>query len=679
MKGLRFVCVQGGSMFDGVIVSARGIVAACVLLPVLLFPAHAASGPPAEDFTKPPAIAQAVISPTGKRVALRMLGHDGLHVAAVIDADQPGAPRRVAAFHDANVIDIAWLNDDRLVYVAQEPEAQIGLNGRGAFAVNHDGSDQRQLTAWRTSNHSTGTRLVERTLNYQWHVYAPIGDGSNDVWMQRIIEDGQGDLQDRALGRLNTVTGVLTTMSRDMPGGTSGWLFDAKREPRVLRVVRDGRSRIYWREPGSSDWQQVADFDLFTDEGFAPQFLESDTELLVRARAGADTVGLYTFDLKGRRLLPDPIALLKGFDLDDPIVTDRAAHKVLGLRVTTERPAMVWFDDRLTRVQAAIDAALPERFNLIDCGHCMSAQRFLVTSLSDRRPAEYLLYDPGKGTLQRLGSSRQWIDEKTQGRRTSHRVPARDGLALPVYITHPPGSSEKAALPAIVILHGGPWVRGSDLSWDVDAQFLASRGYRVLEPEFRGSTGYGFNHFRAGWKAWGTTMQDDVKDVVGWAAAQGLIDPGRVCLYGASYGGYAALMGPIRYPQAYRCAVSFVGVTDLELMYSSGHSDLSAQAKRYSMPVLLGDPVADAELLRAASPLQRVGEIKIPILLAHGGKDRRVPIEHADRFAAAAKRAGVPIEVVSYPHEGHGWYDAANHFDFLNRMEAFLARSLVSP
>jgi dipeptidyl aminopeptidase/acylaminoacyl peptidase len=167
-----------------------------------------------------------------------------------------------------------------------------------------------------------------------------------------------------------------------------------------------------------------------------------------------------------------------------------------------------------------------------------------------------------------------------------------------------------------------------------------------------------------------------VKDVVDWAAAQQLTDPARVCLYGGSYGGYAALMGTVRYPQAYRCAASFVGVTDLQLMYSSVRSDITVHAKRYSMPTLIGDPKADAEMLRTSSPIHRVAEIKAPLLLAHGTLDRRVPIEHAQAFAKAAEAAGVKLEVVTYPEEGHGWIDAKNHADFLARLEAFFARSL---
>jgi dipeptidyl aminopeptidase/acylaminoacyl peptidase len=662
-------------MFDGVIVSARRIATACALF--LLPPAHAANPQAIADFTKPDAVAQAVISPSGKHVALRLMDASGFYVAAVLDSTSDTAAHAVAAFSDADVINIDWVNDDRLVFEARQREAQLDLEGFGTFAVNRDGSNKRQLTAWRRSNASTGTHLVERTLNYEWRLLRVIDDGSDDVFVHRLIRDGRGDVQESTLARLNTVNGVLTPLSGDMPGNTYGWLFDEKNEPRVLRVSRDGRTKVYARDRGRKEWQVLAEFGDFDEGGFDPLFLESDNELLVRTSLDGGTEALYTYDIKARRLLPDPIAKVPHHDLDGAIEVDRAAHKVVGLTITADRPSKVWFDDRLARVQSAVDAALPERYNLVNCGRCLSTTRFLVTSGSDRQPTEYYLYEPAKAAMKRLGGARPWIAAQGQGRRTVHRVTARDGLEIPLYVTHPADAAPNKALPTVVILHGGPWARGSDLSWDAEAQFLASRGYRVLEPEFRGSTGYGYAHFKAGWKAWGSTMQDDVKDVVDWAAKQGLTDPSRVCLYGASYGGYAALMGSIRYPQAYRCAASFVGVTDIELMFTSGWSDFSVQWKRYGMRTLIGDPDKDTEMLRAASPLRRVGEIKIPVLLAHGGKDRRVPIENARKFESAAKAAGVTAEVIEYPHEGHGWFDPENHADFLNRLDAFLARSLA--
>ncbi|CAN5744540.1 hypothetical protein BH11PSE8_BH11PSE8_20820 [soil metagenome] len=198
----------------------------------------------------------------------------------------------------------------------------------------------------------------------------------------------------------------------------------------------------------------------------------------------------------------------------------------------------------------------------------------------------------------------------------------------------------------------------------------------MIEPEFRGSEGYGFGLFKAGWKQWGRAMQDDLVDAVQWAAKQKLIDPARVCIEGGSYGGYAALMGPVSSPGVYKCAASFAGVTDIDLMYTAVWSDTSVDSRRYAMPLIIGDPVKDAAALAANSPLLRVADIKIPLLVGHGAQDRRVPIEHSRSFVSAARAAGVQVEQVIYPEEGHGFVDPANQVDYWRRLEKLLDKSL---
>jgi dienelactone hydrolase len=637
-----------------------------------------AAAPPSEHFSRADEIADVAISPTGKRLALRMIGAAGTHVAAVVDLDTLAPAKVAAAFEDADITAIRWVNDERLVFEASQPKLVVQRDGYGTFAVNHDGSGMRRLSAARTANFTTGTAIKDRTLDWRWRLYRPLADGSDDVLMQQRTVDAIGDETNRALARLNTRTGELTSLSEGMPDGAYGWLVDRKGQPHGVLTQKDGRRSIYRRPPGQREWKLLHDSPLFGDTVLTALHQQPDGSLIVLANPQRDALALYRFDPSAGKLDADPLVALDRFDLDSSLEVDDATGDAVGLHLQADRPMSVWFDERLAAIQKAVDAALPPgRFNRLHCGRCSSTQRFVVASQSDRQPLEYYVYDHQKLSLKRIGASRPWITEEQQGRRSYHSVKARDGLAIPVFVTHPVGRSATDRLPTIVLIHGGPWVRGTDLGWHAEAQFLASRGYRVLQPEFRGSTGFGARHFEAGWKAWGTTMQDDVKDVVDWAAAQQLTDPARVCLYGGSYGGYAALMGTVRYPQAYRCAASFVGVTDLQLMYSSVRSDITVHAKRYSMPTLIGDPKADAGMLRTSSPIHRVAEIKAPLLLAHGTLDQRVPIEHAQAFAKAAEKAGIKLEVVTYPEEGHGWIDAKNHADFLVRLETFFARSLA--
>lgn len=643
--------------------------------------AEASTPPPAESFVRSPQLLSAQISPSGQRVALIVTTPAGRRVLAVRTLTGEATTRTVGAFADADVNRVRWVNDDRLVFDAFQPGAEVVEGGAGTFAVNHDGENYRELIAWRTSNAIAGSRIERRGLPYGWFVWGTLDDGSDDILVFRRTTDGSGDAMLGALARLNTRTGGITTLSGGAPPFATHWVLDSQRQLRVVATQRDGRSRLHWKKPGSEDWAVVVDEAALDAGTLAPRYLENDGTLIVEARNGRDTTALLALDLATGKLDPEPLMALAGFDLHAELETDSRTGHVVGAHTRAARPVSVWFDERLAGIQATVDAALPGRYNRLACGRCQSTQHFIVFSQSDKHPGEFLHYDHSKRSLQLLGARLPWVAPAQQGRRTFHRVVARDGLVLPVVVTHPPGVAPDAkpatALPTVLLVHGGPWVRGGDLRWAGEAQFLATRGYRVLEVDFRGSEGYGWRHFQAGWKQWGTAMQDDLLDAAAWAAKEGLSDAKRVCLVGGSYGGYASLMSLIRHPDAYRCGVSFAGVTDIGLLYTARWGDLSEQGKRFSMPVLVGDPSTDAEMLKASSPLARVAEIKRPVLLAWGLLDRRVPEEHAERFVKAARAAGVKLETVSWGDEGHGFLNTRNHADYLRRVEAFLARELA--
>jgi dipeptidyl aminopeptidase/acylaminoacyl peptidase len=220
-------------------------------------------------------------------------------------------------------------------------------------------------------------------------------------------------------------------------------------------------------------------------------------------------------------------------------------------------------------------------------------------------------------------------------------------------------------------------VRGDSWEWNAQAQFLASRGYLVIQPEFRGSTGFGFAHFRAGWKQWGQAMQDDLADAANWAVQKGWADPKRIAIMGGSYGGYATLMGLIRNPELFRCGVEYAGVTDIGLMFTRPESDASQEALNYGMKTLIGDPQADAAMFAANSPLPLADKLRQPLLMAHGGQDRRVPIVHALKFKDAVGKVNRNVEWVAYPDEAHGWAHEADRIDFWKRVDAFLAKNLA--
>jgi dipeptidyl aminopeptidase/acylaminoacyl peptidase len=251
-----------------------------------------------------------------------------------------------------------------------------------------------------------------------------------------------------------------------------------------------------------------------------------------------------------------------------------------------------------------------------------------------------------------------------------HEVKARDGLALHAYLTLPPGSNGKG-LPMVVMPHGGPFGVFDTWGFEDEVQILAKSGYAVLQPNFRGSGGYGRSFQTAGAREWGGAMQDDVTDATRWAIASGIADPARICIYGASYGAFAALSGVAKEPGMYRCAAGYVGVYDLPMMHRLGDIQERASGETY-----LREWVGTRAELPAVSPTNMADRVKVPVFLAAGGEDERAPIEHSRLMERRLRSAGVPVETLYFDTEGHGFYTEPHRQEYYSRLLAFLARNL---
>jgi dipeptidyl aminopeptidase/acylaminoacyl peptidase len=255
------------------------------------------------------------------------------------------------------------------------------------------------------------------------------------------------------------------------------------------------------------------------------------------------------------------------------------------------------------------------------------------------------------------------------------RYAARDGLSIPAMLTLPPGSARKN-LPLVVMHYGGPWVRAIDWDFDPAVQFLASRGYAVLMPAPRASTGFGFKHFRAGFKQWGLAMQDDITDGAQWLVQQGIADPKRLAIYGASYGGYATLSGVTKTPDLYAAAVNYVGVSNLFTFMKT--IPPYWEPFRQQMYAMVGNPddPADKARMTATSPALNADKIKTPLLVAQGARDPRVNKAESDQIVEALRKRGVDVQYIVKDNEGHGFANEENRFEFYAAMEAFLAKHL---
>jgi len=278
--------------------------------------------------------------------------------------------------------------------------------------------------------------------------------------------------------------------------------------------------------------------------------------------------------------------------------------------------------------------------------------------------------------MEKLFSYRPWIDPQAMAPTRWVRYAARDGLSIPALLTVPLAAGGKP-LPLVVDIHGGPYVQATAWGYDPKVQFLVSRGYAVVQPQFRGTRGFGWKHESSGFRKWGDEMQDDLADGVKWAVAQGIADPSRVCFYGASYGGYAAIWGAIKNASLIKCAVGIVAVTSLDYLFDNAQSDQARFVEQSSFAAeRIGDPKTERARFKRVSPLDNADRVGAPILLAYGGADRRVPLAHGIDFRAALDRYHKDYEWVQYPAEGHGFNRDEDVFDFYHRVERFLAKYL---
>ncbi|MYM36430.1 prolyl oligopeptidase family serine peptidase [Duganella sp. FT94W] len=648
------------------------------LFAALTCAAQATAAPSVKNFFETPQVSQVELSPKGGYAAAVLSLADGGSLLAVRSTEDNSKFEGIfKASADQMINDIHWINEKRLGITLKNLLIEFRGNLE-EIAIDRDGSELTHLITgnWAHRQESTGSNIRSQKLTADYVYSAATRDGSDDI----LVEHYSWNNIDRApeqsrMYRLNTRTRQLRpAVDGTQPPAVSDWLVDAYGQARIVLSQQNGRCVYSYRRANETTWQQLDSSNCYTDRSFAPQFFDGDDTLYVSA-AYQGYGALYRYDLKTLKMDAKPVVSMPGFDYAGKPVIDYASHRLMGVHLYGDAGTTWWLNPQLKAEQARIDALLPATTNTIRCAdECLQGPVLLVAVDSDRQPTTYVLYQRASGKLLALGSTHPDIQPKEMGLRDFYRYTARDGRQIPAYVTLPPGAAS-GPRPAVVLVHGGPYVRGAFWNWDPQAQFLASRGYVVIQPEFRGSTGYGYAHFKAGLKQWGLSMQDDLADAALWAVKQGWADPKRIGIMGASYGGYATLMGLIKDPQIFRAGVEWAGVTDITLMFNTPYSDASQETLNYSLPALIGDPEQDADQFRQTSPLLRAAELKQPLLMAHGLEDIRVPLVHASRFRDAVRANNKNVEYLTYD-EGHGWRHEQSRLDFWTRVETFLDQHL---
>lgn len=681
---------------------SRALAAVAAVLAVLVAlglaaAARAQGDLPAQLFFQPSKVLDIALSPSGRRLAMSLQAANKRVGVYVVDLQQAAMPvTRAVLFNDVDVPDFHWVDDERLVFSVVDLQIGPGDARRlapGLYAVRYDGQELRHLVEHHGRSFINNGQLV-RTLPWNHgllHVPVP----SEQVQGARADEVIVGQLyfRDNDIARvqpmwLDTRSGTTRDLQVEAePDGAVQWWFTPQGVPRLVRTHSGLRSALHWYTPPADgqkgQWQRIAEAPVGRLP-FEPLWVGQGDRLYVslpRGPAGEAVVAPFDF-ATGRP--GETIVSAPGFDFNGTLLGDRGGERLLGVRIDADAEQTVWFDDPLKGAQDRADTRLPGRVNRITCRRCGSADAvMLVRSFSDRLPGELLLWrqadNGGKGGWQRVATQQPGIDPARMGRVEMERIRARDGRDLPVWLTKPADMRDQGdARPSVVLVHGGPWMRGGHWRWDPLPQFLASRGWLVIEPEFRGSDGYGRAHMEAGFRQWGQAMQDDVADALLWAREKGLAND-HACIAGGSYGGYSALMGLVRHPELYRCGSAWVAVTDLFLFLEGSwwvRDDISALGRRHSLPVMVGDADKDRAMLLANSPLAQAARITAPVQLIWGSLDQRVPIAHGERLRRALQAAGRPPEWIVYWDEAHGFARGENRVDMAQQLERFLRRHL---
>ena len=638
-----------------------GVMATWVL--ACSFGAMAAEPPrliPAEDFIKPAQMGAIRFSPDAKHFAA-LAESKGRMQLVVADAET----QKGGSYHselDNDIVSFRWLTND----IVRVQTGKFGVSQdelrQGDFQISFI-----SISGKARLNRDDAAATVRRVPGSETDLIVSHGARrkGESAWLD-VVDSTDGSIKRR--------------LTDDPPGrNIFRWVLDKNLSPRAAVGWIGGdeqRYQSWWRDQPNGAWRMVSSYKPEFERGFTPVAMDSDGSLLVLSNIATGLHELRRFDpatgAPGELLVAHPQADI----VSDDIIYEAGQLAPVGVHIEGDIPQTVWFDEKRDAIQQTIDKSLPTQVNSLQF---LANGKVLVASRAPNDPGTYYMFDPKARTLTEWSRDRSWLSVNELATTMIVRYKARDGLEIPAYLTLPRGREAKN-LPLLVWVHGGPHAR-DEWGYDPTVQFLANRGYAVFQVNYRGSTGFGDKFMSAGYKQWGRAMQDDLTDGVQALIAQGRVDPKRVCIGGGSYGGYAALMGVIREPDMFRCAIDYVGVTDLTWMVELPETDYNWRVDRNVDDALkrrIGNPddPVERKVMDANSPRLLASKVKAPVLLVYGTDDVRVPLRHGTAMRDALQTAGAKFEWKTYTGEGHGVYNTKNGADLLRLMESFLNRHI---
>ena len=597
---------------------------------------------PMKDFFKNPEKASFRISPDGQYISYRGPWKSRMNLFV----QRIGDSTATQVTHDT-IRDIGgyFWKGDRLVYSRD-------INGDEnyiVFSTSLDGKDSKALTPEKGVRAGAMDDLPG-IVGMEQHIMIQMNQRNPQVFDPYLC---------------NVVTGELKPLFDNSKDNYEGWVTDHNGVIRMATKTDGTDNVIYYRASEKDPFLEYMRTG-FKDSWYPLMFTFDNSNLIVSHNLnGRDKTAIVEWDLAGKK---ESKLIFENDDYDLSNVSYSRKRKVLTMVTWTGAKEERHFLDEETK---AMFGKMDAKFTGLETwvyGADDSETKFVVWAGSDRHPGEYHFYDAAADKLEALAVLRPWIDPAQMAVMKPISYTSRDGLTIHGYLTLPAGREAKN-LPVVINPHGGPWAR-DDWGFNPEIQYLANRGFAVLQMNFRGSTGYGRAFWEKSFKQWGKTMQDDITDGVEWLKKEGIADPERIAIYGGSYGGYATLAGLTFTPDLYACGVDYVGVSNMFTFMNTMPPYWEPGKKM--MYEMVGDPQADSLLLREASPVFFVDRIKVPLFIAQGAQDPRVNKAESDQVVEALKARGVEVQYLVKDNEGHGFHNEENRFEFYDAMGKFL-------
>ncbi|MEM7708915.1 MAG: S9 family peptidase [Pseudomonadota bacterium] len=607
-----------------------------------------------EDFFKNAQYSQMSVSPNGKYLAALAPANNRRNLA-IIDLKDRSKSKFITALEDQDVAGYTWVSNDRIIFGVDAD----GIEAISMYAVDRKGGRITTLVNPLEANSAGPGGIPSPTLL----------DTLEDDKKHILISYDQRRVGVPDVYKMNVRNGGMKMVERN-PGTVAGWVTDHDGKIRGA-VAQDKLFQEAWyRKDEDSEWEVVARFEWNDRNAFTPLGFDYDNRnWFVSSQKDHDTAAIYRFDPE-TKTYGDMVFHNETVDAGGLIFSD-VQEKVVAATYYDSKPRWEGLDDSYTQMRESLDKAFPDLVVSLTSAN-KDEDLFVVSASSDKDPGSYYLYDRKSQKLEFLAEPRSWIEPDDMAPMKAITYTTRDGMTIHGYLTLPT-NGETEDLPLIVNPHGGPWARDF-WGFNSEHQFLANRGYAVLQMNFRGSTGYGRKHLESSYRQWGRTMQDDITDAVNWAVEEGIANSDRICIYGGSYGGYATMAGVTTTPDLYKCGVNYVGVVDIGLLFDTMPKAWNLGKEQMKQQV--GDPEKDAEMLAEASPINHVDKIKAPIFIVHGRKDPRVKYEHATRLRKEMEKHDKPYEWMVKDNEGHGFSKEENRIELYTAMEKFFKKHI---